>query len=325
MALSLTYICMSYNYGCYMAENRAGLAIQARQPDRVIVTDDCSPKDDFEDIRRIWRDVPQAEFIQNERNMGSIPHTQRNISLVDSDAYISTSADDYLIDPDFLKDAIDVLERYPNVVAVEGLFRAVGDDGNPLFYQRSPGMNADAPMTIVPGSILRKRMAFENVVSAVSTVVRTSAHAKTAAYPVANEGMGDWIHWYLLTLAGDFARLNRPVIHYRVHGGNLHLTNDHVPDGNRKLQRQAYDTLLGWPGLSDEDRHWLRVGRAQTEIRAARAKELPRAMWENGRTPMAARALAWSLCCRAERRLPWLQGLTSKLRAWSVDDVAPLP
>lgn len=195
---SFTYICMSYNYARYMPKNRDGLLAQTRQPDRVLVTDDRS--DDTEaTLQAIWAGVPGLQVIRNAENLGSMRHARRNCGLVQTDAYLTISADDALIDPTYIEQACAILDAHPEVVVVYGQSRWVDDDGNVVV---DPEPEAAEPYTILRGDALRVPMARNNVVPAMCPVVRASVHAKVPPYPIDNELNGDWIHWYLLTTVG---------------------------------------------------------------------------------------------------------------------------
>ncbi len=181
-----------------MPENRDGRLAQTRAPDRVLVTDDRS-NDTKAEIEAIWAVVPGLEVISNAENMSGMAHTRRNCELVTTDAYMTMSADDKLIDPTYLQTACEILDRHPNVSVVYGPHRSV-HDGEVL---AEPPKLDDAPYTILNGDTLRLQMAHANVVSSLCPVVRRSVHEKVPPYPVRNALAGDWIHWYLLMTTGD--------------------------------------------------------------------------------------------------------------------------
>jgi hypothetical protein len=317
--MTFTYVVMSYNYGRYMADNKRGLRAQTQQPDRVLVTDDKSPLDTPEAIRAVWSDIAHAEVVVNERNLGSIPHARRNVGLVRTDAYLQMSADDWLIDPDYVATACRILAENPNVVVVYGPHLAVDPEGQPLAHQHP--IDASEPWTLIPGRALRTRMAYENVVSALCPVVRTSVFQLLPPFPDDNDLCADWIHWYLLTTAGDFARLNRRVVAYRMHGQNLHREHDRACRVMR-LMDQGYATLLAHPRLDDDDRRHLRAGRARAVLRAATARELPSQFKRFAGSQAGWLALAEAM---GERGARLFDGLRDWANARNVRNRAPLP
>lgn len=299
MPLTFTYMVANYNYARFLAENLAGMGMQTRQADRVLVTDDVSTRDTPEQIRAAASAMPQAEIVFNETNIGSLPHARKDVAMVRTDAYLLMSADDYLVDPNFIADALDLLEAHPNLVAVTGHHEPVDETGKPLGPLK---IDTSAPWTLLPARDLRRRLALENVVPAICTVVRTSAHQRVPAYPVDNDLCGDWIHWYMLTFSGDVARLNRVVCAYRIHQQNLHLA--HQRSGKQmQLMAEGYRTLLALPDLDDETRDILAAGRARVLIRSAPIRQLPGVLAREAKQSMAWLALAETLCERVASSL----------------------
>lgn len=299
MALTFTYIVMNFNYARFLPANLAGMRLQTRQADRVLISDDVSTRDTPEQIRAAASAMPEAEILFNPKNIGSIPHARADVAMVRTDAYLLISADDYLVDPNFVADALALLEANPNLVAVTGHHESVDEHGKSLGPLK---IDTSSPWTLLPARDLRRRLALENVVPAICTVVRTSAHARVPGYPVDNDLCGDWIHWYMLTFSGDVARLNRVVCAYRIHQQNLHIA--HQRSGKQMhLMAEGYRTLLALPDLDEETRAILAAGRARVMIRSAPLRQLPGVLAREAGQSMAWLALAETLCERVARNL----------------------
>jgi glycosyltransferase involved in cell wall biosynthesis len=317
MPMTLTYLVTTYDYAHYLGQNLAGMLAQSQAPQRLIVSDDASPHDTPEQIRAAAAIHPAAEVVIQPRNLGSALHVQTLTNAVTTDAYLAMSADDWLVDPTFVRDAMELLEKHPDLVAVYGLHQPVDEAGRLLAPVVPP---ASEPWTRLPAVALRNRMALENVVSGVCTVVRTQRSSGIAAYPILNEYCCDWLHYYLLTLSGDFARINRVVCHYRTHAAGLYLR--HLRSGKAgQAYDQGYAALLERPELSDQDRKMLQRGRLRNRVRLARLWHLPGMVLRHGSEPRLWQALAES---SVERAAAWL-GRESKWLEGRVEREAPLP
>ncbi len=299
MTMTLSHLVTTYNYAHLLPQHLNGVLIQSRRPDPVVVSDDASPKDTPEAVRAGAETFPGAEVRLAEVNQGSAVHVQRLVASVKTDAYITMSADDWLVDPQFYADALDILERHPNVVAVYGHYQFVNPEGRPL---APVTIHSSDAWTLQPGPELRHAMALDNVISGICTVVRTERRLPIPAYPIANEYCTDWLHYYLLTLSGDFARINRIVCHYRVqdHG----LNQMHTRSGLAIQRRdEGYLSLLDWPDLDEADRARLRIGRMRHLVRATPVWQLPSLTARFGRDPHWWPLLAAALAERANAHL----------------------
>ncbi|MBM4344112.1 MAG: glycosyltransferase [Deltaproteobacteria bacterium] len=297
MPLTLTYLCFNYNYASYLSANLRGLRAQTRTPDRVVVSDDCS-SDTLETLQGLCGDLPNCEVVKEPKNLGPLQHYRKRIAEVTTDAYLLTSADDYLVDPDYVADCLAVLERHPQVVAVFGLHQPTGDGGQPM---RSLEIESTDPVSVIKAPIARRRLAYINFMPAVCTVIRTAAHHKMPAFPLANPHCADWMQFYLLTQAGDFARLNRVAMHYRIHSSNMSVAFDAERMASKHVD-EGYADLLATPGLSDDDRRHLRLGRMRHAVINARVAELPGVLLAAKGHRLSWQALLETLADRVSRR-----------------------
>lgn len=285
MTFTLSHLCTTYNYANYLPEHLAGVLSQCHRPTRVIVSDDHSPRDTPEEIQRACAGYPDAEVVIQPTNLGSARHVHMLCNAVETDAYITMSADDTLVDPGFFAEACRILEDDPGVVAVFGQMQHVDERGRTI-SGALPAVETLAPTTRIEGRTLRRWMAFENPVPSVCVVVRTKRSSGIAAYPIFNEYCTDWLHFYLLTLSGDFVRLNRIVCRYRVQAAGLYQQHLRSPLA-RQRKDEGYAALLEWPGLDDEDRRLLRIGRARDWFSQAKIQDKPLALLRYWREPGA--------------------------------------
>jgi len=310
MPPSLTVVVFNFNYKRYLPQALAAISRQTRRPDRLIVTDDASPQDTLEELQAIA--APHgAEVIRNPQNLGNIAHYQARVAEVQTDAYLLCSADDYFVDDRYFADALALLHDNPRVVAVYGYHVATDESGRPLQARR---YRNGADWTLLPGPELRSELALQNTVPAVCTMIRTSVHDHVAAFPLPNRHAGDWQQWYLFTYHGDFARIERPVCHYRQHVANMSVVVDRERQAARLID-EAYGELLARPELDATDRDRLLLGRTRSRIRHATLRELPGAILDHSRQPGLLPVVAETL---AERAGQPLERLRRRMRAKSL-------
>ena len=296
---SLDVVVLSYNFAKFLPDALAGVAAQTRQPDTWLVSDDCSPDSTAEELEAVIAPWPAARLLRNPTNMGPVAHFRRRIQELTGDAYVLLSGDDYLVDPTFLADATAILAAEPNINVVFGHHLSVDQDGRVTGAERPV---SQAAWTRLDGATLRVQLAYENLVPAVCTVIRRSIHAKLPPFPLESPTRNDWQQWYLMTYHGDFARLERTVVHYRAHGANISVG----PVQARRMAatvEAAYDELMQRSECTEEDRRHLRAGLNRIHIRSAGVRQLPGVLSRNLRAPGVALALAETLAERGGRNL----------------------
>ncbi len=299
MALTLTHICTTYNYAHLLPEHLEGVRIQHHRPRRVVVSDDASPGDTPEAVHKACEGFADVEVIVRTENLGTSRHVNLLCNDIDTDAYIAMSADDTLVDPEFYADALKLLEQDPTLVAVWGLHQNMDEQGRLLAPRR---IEVSEKQTRVSAQEMRTALAYDMIVSSVCVVVRAERASGIDAYPVINPYCSDWLHFYLLTLSGDFVRFNRVVCNYRIQESGLYLSQERK-GLSRQRRDEGYAALLAWPDLSEEDRRHLRRGRARSWIRLSRLVQLPAAMVRHAVEPKAWTALVETLVGRIAPRL----------------------
>lgn len=297
---------ISYKYERYLPQCLAAFAAQSVQPHSTVVSDDCSPPPHGQAFRDLAAQYPAARFRDTGHNRGAVNHVRDLLADLDAAYYILFSADDYLVDRDFLRDAVQCMVANPKVVVVYAYHMPVGDDGRPLRGDLAP---AGEPVTLMTGQHMRDLFAFDNVVPAVAAVVRSAVHERVPVFPIDNALCHDWLHWYCLTFAGDFARINRTVTHYRLHGANLSMDIDR-DRRTRDLVDAAYAALLAHQDTSAHDRALLRRGRIHRYVQATTAAQLWRPLVRHGGSLVTWLSVAEALTARiADRATHWQRRL----------------
>lgn len=310
---SLEVIVFTYNYARFLPACLHGLELQTRYPNLVRVSDDHSTDDNEATLREVVGRFPRAQLRINPENLGAVEHFRQRIGEVTCDAYMLYSGDDFLVDPTFLADAMRILELHEDIVMVCGHLRQVNEDGDPLpppeqgalsGWHAMQGMDGSAPesWTRLPGAQVRARLAFENVIPAVCNVIRSRVHQQLPAFPIANPQCHDWQQWYLLSYLGDFARIERPVICYRVHQANLTHRFESEQQALSLLDL-GYQQLLARPEITSIDRRNLRLGRYRKYLLDAPLRQLPARILRHLAVPAGMTVLKEAACRRCSRKL----------------------
>lgn len=296
---TLGVVVFTYNHAQFLRGVLEGILAQSRRPDRILVCDDASPGDTEAELAAIVAAFPGVELHRNRENLGPVANFRQGIERVGCDAYMLHAGDDRLVDPDFLRDAEQVLAAHANVVVVHGQIRRTTPDGT-LLGGDLP--RAAEPYRVLSGAAMRRRLAFSNPVAAPCTLIRRSVHAHVPPFPIPSRVRHDWQQWYLLSYFGDFARIERPVMESFVHGANLSVGNAQSTAMHRAL-RQDYEDLIAHPAVRPEDAAELRAGFLLLDLHDAPIREMPRAVWRHLGEAGTVRVLGQTLARRLGKRL----------------------
>jgi glycosyltransferase involved in cell wall biosynthesis len=108
---SLLTVIPVYNGEAYLAATLASLATQTRQPDRVVVLDDCST-DATASIAQAFQLIP-CEVVRNERNLGLFANHNRALHYAKEAEHLHILHANDLIRPLFYERLLAALERCP--------------------------------------------------------------------------------------------------------------------------------------------------------------------------------------------------------------------
>ncbi|GAB3374832.1 glycosyltransferase family 2 protein [Azotobacter armeniacus] len=85
----------TYNGACHLAEQLDSFIRQTRQPDELVVCDDCSTDATTDILRSFQRQAPfPVRLYQNERNLGFIRNFEKALSLCSGDILFLSDQDD---------------------------------------------------------------------------------------------------------------------------------------------------------------------------------------------------------------------------------------
>ena len=177
----LSVILTSYNYAAYLPAALAALAAQSRQPDELIVIDDCSADDSLAVITTFLGRFADARLVQNPHNLGIVANLNRGIELARGSVVYFAAADD-LTYPALLERGMELLDRHPAAGVFSARSAIIDVDG------RVTGRLATAVPLREPGFIPPERVALQlmrddNWLTGNTTLYRRAALAAAGGFP----------------------------------------------------------------------------------------------------------------------------------------------
>lgn len=230
----------NYNYGRFIREAVDGALAQTYPHIEVVVSDNASTDDSWEQLQ-IYAGHPKVHLYRQNRTIGIANHYDFVAALSDARFMVRFSSDDAMR-PDFIEKAMKMILDHPDrtlgCVAVE---REVIDENGeirpfPPFYNRScivPGEKQAKVFLMgnpfVPSQILTDREIFQPNYRHFQRL-RNNPKAleclRRRKYDY--DCIGDWEMWYKLCLRGDFGYVREKLVLYRQHfkgEAALHMGN----------------------------------------------------------------------------------------------------
>lgn len=209
----VTIIACCYNHAPYLEETLNSITQQTYTNIQLIITDDCSTKDNSVDVIRAWikKHNIACIFIANEKNEGVCKTFNKALAQAKGKYYQVISCDDVML-AHKIATQVAVLEQAPEEVALVHTDALVLDQNSNVihdsfyqFYNLTPleGKNTLEALvvqnSIIAPSVLMKRQVF----------VDLGAYDEQLCYE-------DWDAWLRLAAAGyQFVRLEDPLVYYR--------------------------------------------------------------------------------------------------------------
>lgn len=134
----VTIIMSSYNQACFIEQAIDSVLSQKTTfPINLIITDDCSTKDDsIKIIKRYAETYPEKiTAIINDKNKGYLKNILRAKEITKTPYFCLLDADDYFVDENYLQSAVDYLDNHPDFTIYARNVICLNEDGtNYLFY-----------------------------------------------------------------------------------------------------------------------------------------------------------------------------------------------
>lgn len=212
--VALSVVIPTYNHGRYLPDAIQSALGQDVEGVEVIVVDDGSTDDSPAMAARYGHRVrylrQENQGLSAARNAGILASRGGAVAFLDADDVWR---------PGFLAAVTGRLKGDPGLGAVHTGFRCIDGDGRLL-----PQVEVT---TVDPGRMYDRLLDGEFFVPS-AVVVRRECFDQVGLFDVALRASEDWEMWLRVARRYRFAGLASPLVHYRVHGGNMSGDPDHM-------------------------------------------------------------------------------------------------
>src|SRR5262249_7773407 len=156
----------TFNRAAMLHETVASVLAQSLADFRLIVSDNAS-HDDTSDVVRSFDDG-RIDYVRSQRNIGPIANFNRLIELADTE-FLVLLPDDDVLRPDYLKAAVELLERRETVGLVHCAFDLI--DASSQVLRRVSPVASRSPTTIERHDRALERMMISDWPLCFSSVV----------------------------------------------------------------------------------------------------------------------------------------------------------
>lgn len=290
----------TYNGQRYIKAQLRSILEQTRQPDQVVIFDDCSTDDTADIVRDFIREngCDGWTLTVGEKNAGFVGNFRRAVRAATGDIVFLCDQDD-VWHANKIETVMRLFETNDDICAVNSSFREVDGSGVPIPYK--PRMNR-ANHGLIRGRIQPgacRKFAFSDI------VWRNISPGCTAAFRCECAALfdrhfsphcpHDWAMNIFAAALNGLYFLNEELIDYRLHGGNALGINklslverfSMQTDAQKRLARAEDEAArgevfvdAGWRDmLGDKDKRVLRRYRALTALRLRIAGEGKLMLW----------------------------------------------
>lgn len=206
--MKLSVCVTTYKRAALLDKTLASLAAQTRQPDELIVSDDCSPDNTAEVVARWEKRFPQLIYSRNERNLYMPGNLNAAVSRAQGE-YIANLHDADEFDPTLLEKWERALDTYPSAGFVfNGVIAERSMDGSP----KTIYLHDVEPFThgreFFEKHLLHK---FSSIVWG-TTMARRSAYERLMPFDAEYSFISDVDMWMRMCLYFDVAYVREPLI-----------------------------------------------------------------------------------------------------------------
>ncbi len=218
---SISIIIPTYNQDSYLRD-----AIESAQaldyPNLEIVVADDASTDETEKVANRYASDARVKYHRNHKNLGRVANYRFALSTYASGRWVlNLDGDDFLTDRSFLKDSMEVLAQYQNVVLVAAGETDLKPDGSRIQH-----VLTDKPTEFVSGEeFFLKWLSKSGGLCHLGSLYNRNVALQIGFY-VHNILSSDWESLRRLVLMGNVLLLGRSVGVWRGHGANATLKYD---------------------------------------------------------------------------------------------------
>lgn len=210
----------------------------------IVVSDDCSTDDSLEMIKK-FQENPRLKCFRNERNLGFAENNRKLLcDYASGDWVVMLDGDDYFVDKQFVRIAIEEMSRHKNVVAVIS--------GHRVFY-------LDKEYSFMPSEAIKLVNGYNLFIDFLkitpghsSVVYKRELAIKIGGYSGAL--YNDYAMFLKMFIHGNVLLLNRIAYVWRHHGKNI---SDRL-DFNEQIESKKF--------IEESHRYTLELGHNRNQL-----------------------------------------------------------
>lgn len=225
--MMLTFIVPCYQYGHYLEECIQSILKQTYQGAlEVLILDDASTDNTPEVAKRLVAQDNRVRYLRNATNLGHLSTYNRGIHEASGDWIWLISADDCLASPNVVEALMTQVHSNPKMVMAFCRVQCIDEHSVPYdkFIPRQHYDRLPDKATTFSGEDFFRLLLKENFVPAPAAVAKKSCYEKNGMFHMALTHSGDWYNWLLFALEGEVYYHPEPMVYYRKHQQNMHMT-----------------------------------------------------------------------------------------------------
>jgi glycosyltransferase involved in cell wall biosynthesis len=242
MGAKISVCITSYNRPAALERTLESLAAQAKLPDEVIVSDDCSPVETEPATLRWGNHLPGFRFVRNPRNLGMPGNLNSAIRHATGD-YIANLHDADTFAPTLLERWEGALDEHPTAG-----FVFCGISGWPHPTREGNGVILHNVLPLTPGRVFYESHLLHRFSSIIwgTVMARRVAYARLLPFDDRFGYVSDVDMWMRMCRHFDVAYVRAPLIHldhtpqFRGHAVNWQMT-----DWTREIQLLNIERFFG--------------------------------------------------------------------------------
>lgn len=218
MGKLVSIVMPNYNYSMFIRQALDSALAQTYENIEIIVVDDKSTDNSLEIIEEYVKKDSRVKSYPNKKNLGVVASHNRCLELAKGEYVVVLSSDDYL-HPDFVKECVDYLDKYPTAGMVSSDVWYVDNDGTVTspepFYPES---------FFCKGQYQCKVWLFTNTFVPSQVLFRKEAVLDPeigGAFSYLADTFIDTELWFRLCLKYDFVYMKKKLAYYRMHMGSF--------------------------------------------------------------------------------------------------------
>lgn len=213
---SYTAILTNYNHSRFLPEVIKTITEQTIPFDEFIIIDDKSTDNSVEIIAGLIKNIPNAKFLRNEKNMGVEKTLNRGLSEAKSEFIVPLSADD-IFSFRIIELCEQALLKYPDVSVIAG---------NTVMFDSMTGKEMQFTLPF-PQEVAAydandiARIAKKRHITFFggATIMKRSAMLEAGGYLESLKWHSDWLLYLIIAYRGKFAVIPENIVKSRLDGG----------------------------------------------------------------------------------------------------------